>query len=213
MTSNNSLSAACDCGSGQLFALCCGRYLQGQQIPANAEQLMRSRFTAFRRKDIKYLSASWWPDCCPFDEEQSPASLVEQWMSLDVTGSGPLQIVDGKFGVCAKASSLTKGHGQRVQLASASLPRLPKFLHRISDRCEWQWVRFEAIGYQPDNNLFFRLTEFSRFVCIDASLDSLSGIDTPAWLVDRESQNQWCYRWLYLDGVADWSDIEVTRNS
>jgi SEC-C motif-containing protein len=57
-------SQPCPCGLGP-FAQCCGRYLGGAQVPANAQQLMRSRYTAFVLRDEAYLRASWHPDTCP----------------------------------------------------------------------------------------------------------------------------------------------------
>jgi len=38
---------SCQCGSGLEYDQCCGLYHSGEQQPATAESLMRSRFTAF----------------------------------------------------------------------------------------------------------------------------------------------------------------------
>jgi len=37
----------CYCQSGQNFKYCCQPFIQGQQLPVTAEQLMRSRFSAY----------------------------------------------------------------------------------------------------------------------------------------------------------------------
>ena len=48
------MSAACPCGSGELFDACCGLLLDG--VPAaTAVALMRSRYTAYVRGAIDYL--------------------------------------------------------------------------------------------------------------------------------------------------------------
>ncbi|MBR9910349.1 MAG: zinc chelation protein SecC [Gammaproteobacteria bacterium] len=55
-------ASACPCGSGKVFARCCGRFLSGQQLAKTPEQLMRSRFTAFALGGYgDYLLASWFP--------------------------------------------------------------------------------------------------------------------------------------------------------
>jgi hypothetical protein len=38
--------AACPCGSGGLYKACCGRFHEGSAVPATAEELMRSRYSA-----------------------------------------------------------------------------------------------------------------------------------------------------------------------
>lgn len=45
----------CYCGSSQSFAQCCQPFLKYDVKPAHAEQLMRSRFSAFCRQDFQYL--------------------------------------------------------------------------------------------------------------------------------------------------------------
>ena len=57
-------SQPCPCGLGQ-FAQCCARFLGGAQVPASAEHLMRSRYSAFVLGDEAYLRASWSAATCP----------------------------------------------------------------------------------------------------------------------------------------------------
>ncbi|HNM44369.1 YchJ family metal-binding protein, partial [Plasticicumulans sp.] len=56
---------ACPCGSGRAFADCCSPYLAGSAEPPTAEALMRSRYSAFVRRDERWLRTSWHPDTCP----------------------------------------------------------------------------------------------------------------------------------------------------
>jgi SEC-C motif-containing protein len=74
--------APCPCGSGLLFAQCCGPYLDGLAVPPTAEALMRSRYTAFQVRDADYLRTSW-------DPAQRPAKLDFEndrriWSRLDI---------------------------------------------------------------------------------------------------------------------------------
>ena len=52
----------CPCGSGKKFANCCARFLIQQQRAKTAEQLMRSRFSAYYLGGFgDYLLATWHP--------------------------------------------------------------------------------------------------------------------------------------------------------
>lgn len=77
--------AACPCGGGP-FADCCGPYLDGSRLPARADQLMRSRYTAYVRGDTAYLRTTWDPTTCPetLEDSQPP-----QWLGLKVVAYTP----------------------------------------------------------------------------------------------------------------------------
>ena len=51
-------SNLCPCGSNHKQASCCDQYLQGKQANT-AEQLMRSRYTAYATNNEKYLLETW----------------------------------------------------------------------------------------------------------------------------------------------------------
>jgi SEC-C motif domain protein len=50
---------ACPCGRGPTFERCCGPLHRGDQQAATAEQLMRSRYSAYAVGDGSYLLRSW----------------------------------------------------------------------------------------------------------------------------------------------------------
>lgn len=54
----------CPCRSGQDYAECCGRAHDGRP-PATAEELMRSRYSAFALDKPAYLLSSWHPATRP----------------------------------------------------------------------------------------------------------------------------------------------------
>jgi SEC-C motif-containing protein len=56
---------ACPCGSTLRFAECCGPLLSGERAASSAEQLMRSRYTAYVRLDRAYLEHTWHPTTRP----------------------------------------------------------------------------------------------------------------------------------------------------
>jgi SEC-C motif-containing protein len=45
----------CPCGTGERYATCCGPFHKGAAEPPTAERLMRSRFSAFARREVGYL--------------------------------------------------------------------------------------------------------------------------------------------------------------
>jgi SEC-C motif-containing protein len=76
-------TALCPCGSGRQFNRCCGPCLSGQQLPATAEALMRSRYTAYVRGDETYLRQSWHDSTCPQTlglDQQPPV----KWLGLKI---------------------------------------------------------------------------------------------------------------------------------
>ena len=81
----------CPCGGGLPFAECCGPLLDGTRTAATAEQLMRSRYSAFARGDAGYLLESWHPRTRPATLAVDPDV---RWTGLDVlatTGGSPLE--------------------------------------------------------------------------------------------------------------------------
>lgn len=72
----------CSCGSEQNYSNCCGRYQNGS-LPDTAEQLMRSRYSAFACKNEPYLLESWHPDTRPAALNLSSQEPVK-WVGLKV---------------------------------------------------------------------------------------------------------------------------------
>lgn len=64
---HKALPAQCPCGSGLAYPNCCGPFIDGSELPPTAEQLMRSRYTAYTMKDKDYLIATWHPSTRPPD--------------------------------------------------------------------------------------------------------------------------------------------------
>lgn len=71
----------CPCGSDD-YASCCGRYHDGSAAAADAEALMRSRYSAYALKLEAYLLATWHPDTRPASLEL--AGDRGKWLGLQV---------------------------------------------------------------------------------------------------------------------------------
>ena len=85
-------SRSCPCGTGLPYAECCGRLHDGTATAATAEQLMRSRYSAFAVGDPAYLLSTWHSTTRPRTLELDAAV---RWTGLEVlatTGGGPFDV-------------------------------------------------------------------------------------------------------------------------
>lgn len=72
---------ACPCG-GTSYEKCCGRFIDKAEVPQTAEQLMRSRYTAYTLRNEAYLKATWHPTTRPMEEIAKDDGT--KWLGLDV---------------------------------------------------------------------------------------------------------------------------------
>lgn len=57
------MSELCPCGSALEYSSCCQNYLSGNEVAPSPSHLMRSRYTAFVKKNAEYLIKTWHPSC------------------------------------------------------------------------------------------------------------------------------------------------------
>jgi len=82
------LGTECPCGSGDRYDACCGRLHRGAAAAATAEELMRSRYSAYVMGEDGYLLATWHPRTRPDEVILDP---VVEWAGLEI-----LDVVDGE---------------------------------------------------------------------------------------------------------------------
>ena len=77
----------CTCGSGLSYEKCCGPVISGEKPALTAEQLMRSRYSAYARAEIGHLRSSLHPDKRSDFDEKSTRSWAErsEWHGLEIT--------------------------------------------------------------------------------------------------------------------------------
>jgi len=75
----------CRCGSGLDYAQCCGPFHTGENKPATALALMRSRFSAYALQNADYLLETWdatvRPELIDFSKENV------DWQRLEISGT------------------------------------------------------------------------------------------------------------------------------
>src|ERR1700733_15159378 len=117
---------ACPCGLGEDYDSCCGRYHAGVNAPT-AEQLMRSRYSAFAVGDAAYLLRTWHPSARPRTLELDPESRwtrlavleTEGGKLFDATGTvsfRAIYVLDGQRHVLAETSRFVREGGRWLYL-------------------------------------------------------------------------------------------------
>ncbi|MFF1816809.1 YchJ family protein [Kribbella sp. NPDC058245] len=74
-------TSPCPCGLPATYADCCGALHNGTRTAATAEQLMRSRYSAFVVGDTAYLLRTWHSTTRPPQLELSPNI---RWTGLEI---------------------------------------------------------------------------------------------------------------------------------
>jgi len=76
----------CPCGSNVDYGSCCGPLISGEQRAATAEQLMRSRYSAYVKQEIPYILTSLHRDHRSDYDEKSSRAWAEraQWHGITI---------------------------------------------------------------------------------------------------------------------------------
>jgi len=80
-------SRACPCGSAEDYDACCAPIVRNERPADTAEELMRSRYSAYVLGDVDHLFRSWHPATRPDDLAGVPRL---DWLGLEI-----LDVVDG----------------------------------------------------------------------------------------------------------------------
>jgi SEC-C motif-containing protein len=83
----------CPCGQQRPLQDCCGRFIAGRELPDSAEELMRSRYTAFAIHQVDYLIESHHPETRGEVSRDEVKRFSEglAWRGLEI-----LETVDGQ---------------------------------------------------------------------------------------------------------------------
>ncbi len=76
----------CPCGSGNDYSACCQQLIEGARPASTAEEMMRSRYTAYATAKIDYLKSTTHPDKLSEFDEKSALSWAKKsaWHGLSV---------------------------------------------------------------------------------------------------------------------------------
>lgn len=113
--------AACPCGSGATLDSCCGPLHQGLLKAQSAEQLMRSRYSAYALGEIEYLIATHPEPDTPIRQrrrELRASNRQIRWIQLEILAvdcGGP---EDCQGTVQFAAHCITAGHRRCLEETS-----------------------------------------------------------------------------------------------
>ena len=96
----------CPCGTGLSHAECCGPLHDGTAAAATAEQLVRSRYSAFALGDAGYLERTWDPATRPRSLTLDPDV---RWTGLEVLATTGGGLFDAEGTVAFRAHSRAGG--------------------------------------------------------------------------------------------------------
>mgnify|MGYP000399725954 CR=1 FL=1 len=96
------MKSVCACGSGLNFSQCCEPFINGTKLPETAEQLMRSRYTAFTLANVKYLKETLAPE----SRKDFDAKNTETW-AKDSKWKG-LKIISTKKGTAEDSKGVVE---------------------------------------------------------------------------------------------------------
>lgn len=114
---NTNENEKCPCCSDKLFTDCCKPVIEDHSNAKTAEQLMRSRYTAFTLANNQYLMDSWAQKTRPQEIHAEDEDI--QWLHLEV-GRCEKGSKDDKDGfVTFIASFLSSGHLCRLHERSS----------------------------------------------------------------------------------------------
>lgn len=95
----------CYCCSGKNFAECCQPFLEGTAKPPTAEQLMRSRYSAYVTVNIDYLLKTTHPSTRKFHDSETIKQWAKSssWQKLEIISTNEGREKDKKGKVEFKA--------------------------------------------------------------------------------------------------------------
>jgi SEC-C motif-containing protein len=82
-------SPPCPCGSSLTYDVCCGPIVRNERPADTAEELMRSRYTAYALGDVDHLFRSWHPATRPDELDALPHLDWRGLEIVDVEDGGP----------------------------------------------------------------------------------------------------------------------------
>ena len=106
----------CPCGSGLTYADCCEPIISEKKEAITAQQLMRSRYTAFTKANVDYLMRSHSAKTRPVKDRKSIEKWAKSvnWMGLTIIQTQAGEASDEVGYVEFKALYLENGQPQQI---------------------------------------------------------------------------------------------------
>jgi SEC-C motif domain protein len=119
--------------SGFLYDYCCGAVLSGRKNAATAEDLMRSRYSAYVLGDASYLMRTWHSSTRPVDMD--PATFPN-WCGLEIIRTEKGRADDEEGVVEFKARAISRKKMIELHEVSRFVKEAGQWLYVAGDICE-----------------------------------------------------------------------------
>lgn len=128
---------SCPCGANQNFEQCCEPFISGKAQPETAEQLMRSRYTAYVKADVGYIKKTLAPESQKDFDVSASREWAEQsqWKSLKIISKDKGTAADKK-GVVEFVATFVQD-GEEIEHHETSQ-------FRKNEKGQWLFVDGEA---------------------------------------------------------------------
>jgi SEC-C motif domain protein len=106
----------CDCGKPQDYEHCCALLHQGRAPAESAEQLMRSRYSAFARGDVAYIVKTQTPFPAKASHDELAKDLTAvHWLKLEVLSHTVVSQTKAFVEFCAYALNFNGNQKQLIK--------------------------------------------------------------------------------------------------
>lgn len=125
----------CPCQSQRRYDECCGKFHNNSELAETAEQLMRSRYSAFVMELSDYLLATWHPSKRPaalsFNEQPK-----QKWLGLQIKR---FELVDENNAIVEFVARYTvNGRAHRLHEVS-------RFIRETDNNEKLQWFYIDGV--------------------------------------------------------------------
>lgn len=127
----------CPCGTGSNYSVCCGRLISGATQARTAEELMRSRFSAYALGETDHVWRTWHPRTRPDDVAPVAGMTFVGLEITDLVAGGP----DDDMGVVEFTARLRGPDGALSEMHERS-----RFSRRAG---RWMYVDGEIPDVAP----------------------------------------------------------------
>ena len=135
----NQDQSPCPCGEG-IYSNCCGPLHRGEQRSSTAEQLMRSRYSAFVKENVDYLMATHLEE--GISEKERRRALRIACRQVRWTGLKILATERGGLNDCEGVVQFEACH-------SGGILRETSLFQRRSGHKEGDWLYVKPLSLEP----------------------------------------------------------------
>ncbi len=129
----------CPCGSSSQLEQCCLPFIKGEQQPQTAEQLMRSRYSAYTLVEVDYLINT----VCADKKHEHTAEAIKQW--AEASEWLALEIIECQGG------GADDSEGTVEFMATYKEDGTPRHHHELAQfrKDDGQWKFFDGLPAKP----------------------------------------------------------------